>query len=151
MAILPTASAQGCPALSGYVAAHPDCKVFDYCRKVDCNVNQNAVTLGMLSVHNCEDPLQVDLLVVTESFSRNHTFVVFGEKSRCEIDMPVNNKSLNGLLVIHSRNASHLQFEVHNYSEVTDTSSESGTTNVQNFYFLIAHFFPEKTKLLVLY
>lgn len=115
-AILP-ASAQGhageqCPALSGYVAAHPDCKVLDYCHKVYCNVSKNAVTLGALSVHSCGDPLQVDLQMVTESFSRNHTFVVFGEKSRCYIDMPVNNKNLNGLIVSYSRNASHLQFEV---------------------------------------
>lgn len=74
---------------------------------MECNYD-GPVLHGALSVHSCEDPVQVVLRVVAQSFDWSHTFIVTEEQRYCEMDMPMDSR----LYTSYSRNVSHLQLEV---------------------------------------
>ena len=111
LAVHHPASGQGpgerCKALSGYMTVRPNCLVLGYCHEVECNFD-GPIEHGALSVHSCEDPVQVVLRVVAESFDQSYTLSVAGEQSYCEVDLPMDGR----LYATYSRNVSHLQFRV---------------------------------------
>lgn len=93
-----------CKALSTYTTDHPQCTAFGYCQEVECISD----LIGALSVLSCEDPVQVKLRVVADSFDRLYMFTVTEDQGHCETGLPVDGH----LYTTYSRNVSHLQFQV---------------------------------------
>ena len=113
--LLSPASAQGpgdpCQALSGYMEAHPQCLVLGYCREVQCLLSDGDF-VATLSVRNCEDPVQLVLLVVYQdsgTYMTNTFHVVEGE-GNCTVPVELDEPSL--VYVSFSRNESHVHFRV---------------------------------------
>ena len=85
------------------MAANPGCSVRSHCHEVECTVLGISV---VLSVESCQDPVQLTLRVPFSDSEKGDTqtfYVTQEEEQRC---------NWQGIMVIFSRNTTHLHFYV---------------------------------------
>ena len=111
---LPLGQAQGdacgSSSLADYSTRNPHCTVSSDCLGVVCSDIPGGVTASV-SLRNCQDPVGIDLTIVSPSEVCEQTFYVGG--SGVHVD---NNRTVGGnlgrFMASYDRNTSHLQFRV---------------------------------------